>query len=82
MDAVECKGLLYNIFSEEPFKNQRIHMTEKYMIILYLIIFSSFGMLIVKTMTCLSCYQNKRPKLIKDGSFIMSLGEILSEKNS
>ena len=39
-----------------------------------------FGMLIGETMICISCHHNKRPKVIKDELFIMSLGEISSLK--
>ena len=55
MDAGECEGLLYNKFSEEPFKNHRFDMKEEkddYTISEY---FSQiFGMLIGETWTCLN----------------------------
>ena len=77
MDADGFERLLFNILSEEPFKNQRIHMTEeKYDYTIYDCISQNFCMLIGETMTCLSCHKKKSPKVIKDDSFIMSLGEI------
>ena len=41
IDASEFEGLFYTILVEEPSKNQRIHITEEKMIILYLIMFLS-----------------------------------------
>ena len=74
-------GLLYTIFSEEPFKNQIFHMTEEtddYTISDY--VSHNFGMPIVETMTCLTYHQNNPPKVLKNDSFIFPLGEI-SHKN-
>ena len=81
MDAAEVEGLLYTILSEEPFYNQRIHMREEnydYTISDY--ISHHFGMLILETVTYLSCHQDTRPKVLKTDSFIMPYGEISSEK--
>ena len=41
MDVAKFEGLLYTILSKELFKNHIIHIIEKKMIILYLIIFIS-----------------------------------------
>ena len=65
MDASEFEGLLYTILREEPFKSLVIHMTEEiddYTISDY--VSQHFGMLIGETITCLSCHQNKHPKVI------------------
>ena len=77
MDASEFEVSLYTILSAEPFKNQRIHITEEnddYTIYDY--VSQHFGMLFLETMTYLSCHQNKRPKVLRDDSFMMPLGEI------
>ena len=63
MNAAEFEGLLYTILSEEPFKNQKFHMTEEkddYIISDYL--YPYFDMLMGETITCLTCHQNKPPK--------------------
>ena len=79
MDAAEFEGLLYTIFSEEPSKNQSIHITEeKYDYTIYYYVSHHFGMIIGEKMTCLSCHKTKCPKIINDVSFILSLGEISS----
>ena len=47
MDAADLEGLLYNIFLEYPFKNQRIHITaekDDYTISYY--VSQNFGMII------------------------------------
>ena len=58
MDACEFDGLLYTIFSEEPFNNQRFHMkeeTDDYTIGDY--VSQHVDMLIEETMTCLTCHE-------------------------
>ena len=40
----------------------------------------NFGMLIGETMTCISCHQYMRPKVLKDDSFIIPLVENSSKK--
>ena len=55
MDAGEFEVLLYNMLSEEPFKNQRFYMTEEmddYTISDY--VSQHFGILIRKAWTCLT----------------------------
>ena len=75
MDAGEFEELLYTIFSEEPFKNQRIHVIETKNdhtisdFFLRILLF-----LIGESMKFLSCHQNKRSKLLRDYSFVMSFG--------
>ena len=65
MDVAEFEGLLFTILSEEPFKNQRINMTEeKYGYTVSDYVSQNFGMIIGETMTCLTCHQNKRPKVL------------------
>ena len=77
MDAGEFEGLLYNMLSEEPFKNHRFDMTDEkddYTISDY--VYQHFGILIGETWTCLTCYSKNKTKVLKDKSFIMSLEEI------
>ena len=80
MDAGEFEGLLYNMLTDEPFKNQRFYMTDEkddYTISDY--VSQNFGILIGETWTCLTCHKKK---LLKYDSFIMPLGEISQkEKN-
>ena len=60
MDAGEFQGLLYNMLSEEPFKNQKFDMTDKkddYTISDY--VSQHFGILIGETWTCLTCNAKK-----------------------
>ena len=81
MDAGEFEVLLYTILSEEPFNNQIFHMTEETddnTISDY--VSKNFGMLIGEIITCLTCHEKKRPKVLKYDSFIFPLGEI-SHKN-
>ena len=76
MNAAEFEGLLYTILSEEPFNNQIFHMTEEkdnYTISDY--VYQNLGITIGETMRFLTCHQNNPPKLLKDDSFIMLLGE-------
>ena len=82
MDAGEFEGLLYNMLSEEPFKNKIFYMTdEKYDYTIYDYVSHHFGILTGKTCTYLTCHAKK--KKLKDDSFIMSLREISqNEKNS
>ena len=80
MDVAGFEGMLYTTLLEEPFNNHRINRKEKNMIILYLIFSQHFGILIGETMTYLSCHKNKRPKVLKYDSFIMSL-EVIRSKN-
>ena len=66
MYADEFQGLLYNILSEQPFKNQLIHITEeKYGYTISDYVVQNFGMLIGEKMTCISCHKTKRPKVLK-----------------
>ena len=77
MYAAGFEGLLYTILSEEPFKNQKFRMKEQkddYTISDY--VSRHFGMIVGETITCIDCHQNNTPKVLKDDSFIMSLGEI------
>ena len=67
MDAGEFEGLLYNILSEEPFENQRFHMTEEiddYTISDY--VSQHFGILIGETWTYLTFHATKLPKILND----------------
>ena len=67
MGAGEFEGLLYNMLSEEPFKNQRFDTTEEkdnYTISDY--VYKKFGMLIGETWTCLTCHATPPPKVLKD----------------
>ena len=77
MDAGEFDGLLYNILSEEPFKNQLFLMTEEtdyYTISDY--VSQYFGMLIGETWTCITCHTTPPPptQILKYDSFILPLG--------
>ena len=66
MDAGSFEGLLYNMLSEEPFKNQRFDITaekDDYMHPNSINMYVSY----------LSC---KKTKLLKDDSFIIPLEEI------
>ena len=75
MEESELGGSLYTIMSEGPLNNQRTHTTEeKYDYTISDYVSQNVGMIIGETMKCLSCYQNKCPKLLKDDSFIMPLG--------
>ena len=78
MDAAEFEGLLYNILSEELFKNQRVRTTEEkddYTISDY--VSQHFGMLFGETTKCFSCHQNKRLKVLNEDLFILSFGRLL-----
>ena len=60
MDAGEFEGLLYNMFSEEPFNNHIYDMIDEkddYTISDY--VSRHFGILIVETWTCLTCHAKK-----------------------
>ena len=75
MEIGEFEGLLYTIFSEEPFKSQIFHTTEEtydYTISDY--VSQNIGMIIVETMTSLTCNQNNPSKVLKYDSFIFPLG--------
>ena len=55
MDASESEGLLYNMFSEEPFENHRLDMTdenEEYTITDY--VSQNFAITIGETLTCIT----------------------------
>ena len=82
MDAGEFEGFLYNMLSEEPFKNQRFYMIDEndnYTISDY--VSQHFGILMGETWTCLT-YHEKITKPLKYDKFIMPLGEISQkEKN-
>ena len=75
---VDCfEGLLYTILSEEPFNNHRFHMTEEMDdYTTNNCVSQHFSTLIRDTMACLTCHLNKRPKLLKDESFNIPLGEV------
>ena len=56
----DFEGLLYNMLSEEPFKNQRTNITDEkdgYTIFDY--ISHHFGILIGQTWKCLTCHAKK-----------------------
>ena len=75
IDAYEFEGLLYNILSEEPFNNQIINRTEeKYDYTISDDVSQHLVILIGETMICPSCHQNRRPRLLKDESFILLVG--------
>ena len=75
MDAGEFEGLLYNMLSEEPFNNQIFDMTnEKDDYTIYDYVSQNLGIQIGEKMTCLTCHENKRPKVLKDDPFIFQLG--------
>ena len=60
MGSSEFEGLLYNIFSEEPFANHRLDMTdenEDYKI--YDFVSQHFGIIIGEKMKCLTCHATK-----------------------
>ena len=62
MNAGKFEGLLYNMLSEEPFKNRRFHKTEEtddYTISNY--VSQQFGMIIGEKWTCITCHA-KHPK--------------------
>ena len=80
MDASEIEGVLYTMFSEEPFANHRLHMTdgnEEYIISDY--VSQNFVITIGETWTCLTCKTPKSPTIFKDLSFILPL-EQMSKK--
>ena len=80
MDASESEGLLYNMFSEEPFANHRLDMTdenEEYTITDY--VSQHFPITIGEKMTCLTFHVTKAPKIFKDFAFILPLEEISKE---
>ena len=67
MDASEFEGLLYNMFSEEPFVNHRLDMTDKkddYTVSEY--VSRHFVITIGETWTCLTCYATNPPKILND----------------
>ena len=81
MDASEFEGLLYTMFSEEPFSNHRLDMTdenEEYTISDY--VSQHFSITIGETWTCLTCHATKSPKILKDFAFILSLKEIFKKR--
>ena len=47
---------------------------------IYDYVYRNFGMLIGETITCITCHENKRPKVLKYDRFIFSLGEITHKK--
>ena len=60
MDVGEFEGLLYNMLSEEPFKNQRFHMTDEkgyYTISDY--VSQNIGILIGEEWTCHTYHAKK-----------------------
>ena len=63
MDTGVFEGLLYNMLSEETFKNKKFDMTyEKNDYTISDYVSHHFGMIIGEKMTCITCHQNKRPK--------------------
>ena len=65
MDAGEFDRLLYNMLSEEPFKNQRFDITdEKYYYTIFDYFSQHFVILIGETWTSIYC--NAKGKLLKD----------------
>ena len=77
MNANEFEGLLYNIFSEEPFANHRLDMTdenEDYKISDY--VSQHFAITIGETMTCINSHATKSLNIFKDFAFILPLEEI------
>ena len=82
MDAGEFEGLLYNMFSEEPFANHIFDMKdEKNDYIIYDYVSQYFGTTIGETWTCLTCHA-KKLKVLNNDSFIFPLEEISQkEKN-
>ena len=72
MDASEFEGILYTMFSEEPFANHGLDMTdgnEEYTIYDY--VSQNFAITIGETWTYLTCKTPKSPKIFKDFSFIL-----------
>ena len=77
MDASGFKGLLYNMFSEEPFANHNLDMTdEKYDYTISDYVSQHFGITIGETWTCLTCHAKKKAKVLNYDSFILPLEEI------
>ena len=77
MDASEFEGLLYNMLSEEPFANHRLDMTdENDYYTIYDYVSQHFGIIIVETMTCLTCHATKPPNIFNDFLFILPLEKI------
>ena len=77
MAASEFEGTLYTIFSEEPFANHRLDMTngnEEYTISDY--VSQNFSITIGETWTCLTCKTSKSLKIFKDFAFILPLEEM------
>ena len=78
----DFEGLLYSIFSEETFKSQRFHTTEEtddYTISDS--VFQHFGMIIVETMTCITCHQNNPSRILKYDSFIYNWYKFHTKRN-
>ena len=76
MDANEFEGLLYNIFSENPYANHIFDMIyEKDDFTISDYVYQYFGITIEETWTCLTVIQ-KTLKLLNDDSFIFPLEEI------
>ena len=66
MDAAEFEWLLYTILSEEPFNNKIINIKEeKYDYTISDYVSQHFGMIILETITCLSCHQNKAHNVLE-----------------
>ena len=66
MEEVEFEALLYNMLSEQPFKNQISDMIDKkddYTISDY--VYQHFGIIIGETWTCLTFHATTPPKLLK-----------------
>ena len=57
IDAGDFERLLYNMLSEEPFKNHRFDMTdENYDYTIFYYVSQYFGILIGEAWTCLTCH--------------------------
>ena len=80
MHATEFEGLLYNMFSEEPFKNQIFDMKDEkdvYTVSDY--VSHHFGILMGETWTYLTCHAKK--KTIKRWLIYYVIGRNITEKN-
>ena len=77
---VNLRGYYIICCQNNPFANHRFDMIDEknyYTISDY--VSQHFGILIGETCTCLTCHA-KKPKVLNDDSFIMSLEEISQKK--
>ena len=82
LDAAEFEGVFIYYLVRNSFINQRINIKiskDDFTISDYL--YQNFEMLIGKSTTCISCNQNKHPKILKYDSFILLLEGIASNNN-